>query len=210
MKFAKSPILALALLALAIPVISTQAAAPDPVNGWAVTTTNGGTTLSYAIVSPRGTQSGAAVRVQYLNATSDKSTSKVQFYKVDAQSAITYTNSTTTLFVNTTNNGVNWQSGTVIIRHNIDDSYEKRTLGANTGSTNIAVTVAPMGTVLPGDIVYHVTTTGAGSIPVGSATLTLGPTSGAIYIGQKDKPLLLEIDATTSGTLNVASGDYVR
>ncbi len=206
MKFSKYIIAAVLFIAAAV-----VAAPPDPVNGFAVGGTNSGT-LAWAIVSPRGTQAGTAPKVTYLNCTSDKSTSKVQFYKVDAEAAVTYTNSTTTLYVNTTNGtpGINWQSGTIIIRHLADDSYEKRTLTANTGSTNIIVTVAPLGTVLPGDHVYHATTTGAGTIPVGSATLTLGPSMGGVYIGQKDKPLLVEIDATTTGTMNLVSGEYIK
>lgn len=199
------------LLAAVLLASAVMAAPPDAVNGFAVGSTNGGTTLSYAVISPRGTSAGVAPRVQYLNATSDKSTSVVQFYKVDAEAVATYTNSTTTLYVNGTNGtpGINWKSGTLIIRHLADDSYEKRTLGNNSGATNIVVTVAPLGAVLPGDRLYHATTTGAGSIPVGSATLALTTASG-VYIGQKDKPLLLEVDATTSGTLNVVSGDYVK
>lgn len=187
-----------------------RAALSDPVNGFAQGTTNAGTALSYVIVSPRTTLEGAAPRVQYLNAASDKAGSAVQFYRVTSQITATYTNSTTTLPVNTTNTGVNWRSGTVIVRHLADDSYEKRTLTNNTGSTNVVVTAAPLGTVLPGDILYYAVTSGAGTINWGASTNSLGPTAGGIYIGQKAKPLLLEIDATTYGALNVVSGDYVR
>jgi len=182
--------------------------------GFAVGTTNGATTLSYAVVPIGGSTADASCpRVQFINAGSDLATGKVQFYSVLDSITATYTNSTTTLFVNTTNTvGENWQAGTVLIRHLAGGGYyEKRTLAANTGSTNIVVTVAPLGAVLPGDIVYYVSTTGAGTIFWGASTNSLGGSSAAgLYVGQRQRPLLLEINATTAGAINVVSGDYIR
>jgi hypothetical protein len=184
------------------------AALPDPPAGFGVGTTNGATTLSWVIVPARSANNSAAA-VTYINATSDKASSVVQFYRVTAQTQATYTNATVTLPVTGTNQGVNWNSGTCIIRHMVDDSYEKRSLTTGTGSTNIVLTAAPLGTVVPGDIIYFATTTAAAKIPVGAATLALSAAS-PIYVGQVGKPLLMELDSTTTGTLNAAGGTYIK
>lgn len=196
-----------AMLAIAF---TAAAVLPEPSTGFAVGTTNGASTLSYAIVSARS-KNGGAPRVQYLNAGSDKAGSKVQFYVVGSEATInSFSNSTTTLYVLTTNTpgSPTWQSGTCIIRHIASDTYEKRTLAANSSSTNIVVTAAPYQTA-PGDKVYWVTTAGAGTINWGVSTNGIGPSGGGIYVGQVGKPLLLEIDATTAGAINVVSGEYL-
>lgn len=182
----------------------------DPVNAWSVGSTNKDTTLSYAIVSARSANNGTPV-LQYLNSGSDVATGTVRFGKVINEITATHTNSTTTIFVNTTNppgTAVNFKAGTIIIRHMIDDSYEKRTLANNTGSTNIVVTAASLGEVRPGDKIYYVTTNAA-TILQGAATNSLNASGGALFVGQKGKPLLIEVNATTAGTINVASGVYL-
>lgn len=201
-KFLKSTVAAAFTL---VAMVAVPAFALDtPVNGFGVGSTNGATTLSWAIVSARSANNGTPA-VSYINATSDKSTSKVQFYKVTAQAVAQLTNSTTTLYVRGTNGFASGDA--VVIRHIADDSYEKRTLTSNSASTNLVVTAAPLGAVTQGDIIYKVVTTGAGSIPCGSATIT--PSGTYLYVGQQGKPLLVELDATTSGTLNVVGGVYL-
>jgi hypothetical protein len=63
---------------------------------------------------------------------------------------------------------------------------------------------------VPGDLIYHATQTGAGCIRWGASTNSVGPTPGSIYTGQAGLPLLVEIDATTLGEVNVISGVYGR
>jgi len=204
MKFTKYIIGLVTVLAMTV-----MAAPPTPVNWFSVTSTNKDTTLSYAVVSPRGTTTGLAPKVSFINAGSDLATAKISTYKVLAQATVTYTNSTTTLFVNSTNTGNNWQSGTILIRHLTDDGYDKRSLTSNSGSTNIIVTSAPS-TSIPGDIVYYVTTTGAASLYWGVGTNSLSGNGSPLLVGEVDKPLLLEINATTAGQINVVSGDRVK
>lgn len=194
------------VMAAALPA---TAALDAPINVFAVGATNGNTTLASVIITARSGNNGTP-RVQYLSLASDKATSKVQAYKVTAQTQATFTNSTVTLPVTGTNQGVNWNSGTVIIRHMIDDSYEKRSLTSNTGSTNIVLTAAPLGTVIPGDIIYYAVTTGAPSVNWGASTNTINAGAGGILVGQQGKPLLIELDATSSlGNIYTASGDFV-
>lgn len=172
--------------------------------GFSNCSTNPQTTLSYAIVSANAANGGAPI-VTFLNAGTDLVTGRVQFYRVDALTSVTYTNSTVTLPVVQTNNLAD--GGVIVIRHVLDDSYEKRTLTTSTGSTNLVVTVAPLGTTIPGDLIYHVTTTGAGCIRWGATTNSLSLPRN-IYSGQAGYPLLLEINGTSTAELNLVSGYY--
>lgn len=193
------------LAAVMVAFGSLAASPPDPQPGFAAGTTNGATTFSYAIVSANSVNGGAP-RVEFINAGSDLATASLQFYKVTAQAQATGAGSSTRLDVTGTNQGVNWQAGTCIIRHMSDDTYEKRTLAANTGSTNIVVSVAPLGTMVAGDIIYYAVTNGV--IKWGASTNSIGP-GGAIYVGQSGKPLLVDIPATTAGAVNVVGGTYL-
>lgn len=190
----------LTLLACSVMALDT------PSTGFGVGTTNGAGTLSTVIVSARSANGGAPA-VSFVSATSDLAGSKVQFYRVVGQTTAKYaTNSTTTLSVSDTNG---FSSGDVIIiQHVAYDTYEKRTLTTMSGATNLVVTAAPLTAVWPGDVIYEVSTAGAGSIAVGNATINLGG-SGPIYVGQRGKPLLAEVNATSSGTLHVLGGTYL-
>jgi hypothetical protein len=165
-------------------------------------TTNAATTLSWVII-PVG--AGTPV-VKYINATSDKGASVVQFYSVDAFALATHTNSTTTLYVNTTNSIDD--AGSILIRHMSNETYEKRSLSASTGSTNLVLTAAPLQETVPGDAVYHITKTGAGKIPVGVTTLSLYGDN--LYAGQANYPLYAEVDGGTNATLNTLSVTFVK
>jgi|ERR1043165_3202543 hypothetical protein len=201
----KIPTIAVMSLAACVMCDAQGALAPRAIPQLAFSTcsTNPQTTLSYAVVSANSANGGVPV-VRFISAGSDKATSRVQFYRVDAFTSANYTNSTTRLDVDSTNNIAD--GGTIVIRHTIDDTYEKRTLTTSTGSTNLVVTVAPLEAVIPGDIIYHVTQSGAGCIRLGVATNNISGDS--VYVGQAGYPLLLEVDATTSGELNVVSGTY--
>jgi len=203
-------ILTVALLACAVSAFgaATPFALPQAVNVFSATTTNVGVNPSYAVISSRSANGGAPV-VTFINAGSDAATGKITTYRVTAALNVLYTNSTTTLFVeNTNNSAANWQVGSIVIRHKADDSYEKRTLAANTGATNLVVSVAPMGTTVPGDMVYCVT---AGpTIFIGAITNNIGNGSGPIVVGQKGLPLLIEASGTSGATVNCAGGYYAN
>lgn len=188
---------------------------PRPYSVYSTGATNVNVALSYAIIGNNSINGGTPV-VTSLDATSDTSTAKVQFYKVTATAAVQYTNSTVTLFVNTTN-GFNSSSGVIIIKHILDDTYEKRILTASgqSAATNLVTTVAPWGTTVPGDILYQCTTAGAGSI--GLVTNSAAANSfrqslqgNNIYSGQPGLPLLLEVDQTTTlGNVRLVTAGFV-
>lgn len=175
-----------------------------PLSAFCVGTTNPGT-ASFVIIPARSANNGTP-RVQYLSYGSDKAGAKIQSYKIVSSVRANYTNSTTVVMVENTNTA----STTVVIRHIADDSYDTGTVSAF-GSTNLTMAAAPRA-IVPGDIIYGVSTTGAASITVGAITNTIGPSSGGILYGQKGKPLLLLIDATGAGAgfITTAAGDYVN
>lgn len=199
----KTSILTAVLLALVI----TPAFAVDELAVWAGGGTDVSTNLCYSVVSANSKNQGSPV-LTYLNATSDKAGSVVQFYTAGQPVVANDTNTTVTIPVNVSNssNYFNANGGIIVIQHKATDTYERRVLTTFTGTTNIVVTVAPTTTVAIGDIIWPMTA--AGSIPVGNATLTLGPGDG-IYCGQKMKPLLMEIDGTSACQINAAAAKFV-
>ncbi len=194
-----------AVLAIALCSLTPAHAAPPTYKTYSAGSTNAGT-LAYAVIGANSDNAGAPV-VTAIDATSDKAGSLVQFYKVLAEEIASFTNSTVTLPVVNTNAFAN--SGTVLIRHLYTDTYEKRALTTSTGSTNLVLTVAPLEAVAPGDIIYKVVSAGSGALSLKTNSFTVANsgmscqmTGSAIYSGQKGKPLLLEVDATTTGTIN--------
>lgn len=208
--------LTLATVVLAAAMLTTYVSsaqfinATQPYRVFSAGATNGGGTLATVIIGAHSVNNGTPV-VTSVNGSSDLSSAKIQFYKVVRQTMCRYaTNSTVVISVDSTNG---FASGDVIIiRHIGNDGYEKRTLTTMTSATNLTTTAAPYTTV-PGDIIYGVTTTGAGSIPVVTNTLAspayvVNLSSTAIYTGQKGMPLLLEMNATSSGTINYVTATY--
>jgi len=173
-------------------------------NTASVSTTNGSTTLSWAIGTSIGANGGTPV-VTYLNATSDKGGSGVQFYKVANTVIATAANTTVTIPVVTTSGFTN--ADVVVIRHVASDTYEKRTL--DTGGTDVTIktTAAVLTAVAAGDIIYRIVTTGAPKIPVGVGTLS---SSGFLYAGQRGYPIYAEVDGGTNATLNLMTVQFLK
>jgi len=176
-------------------------------------TTNAATVLSYAILTAKSVNGGVPV-VTHAEATSDLISAKLQFYRVTGITRVGYTNSTVTIPVDQTN-GIAEGSAVVIIRHFADDSYEKRILTTSTGATNIVTTVAPLGTCVPGDLVYRAVTAGAGFLPftgtntgIASSLSWRYDNAGGIFTGQAEVPLLVEIDGTSAATLQLLTAEY--
>ncbi len=181
---------------------------PPAVNFFGVGTTNGASTLSWAIVGNRSQNAGAPV-VTTLSVGQDASSAYVRFYKVDAGplSTILATNTSARIYVQDTNNSAaNWQAGAVIIRHVADDSYEKRLCTANDGSTNLILTVATLGAMKVGDLVYHCISNSQPTMSFEIKTNTYGM-GGPMFVGQAGLPLLVEIFGTAA-SVNAVGGYY--
>jgi hypothetical protein len=163
--------------------------------------TDVGNTLCYAILSTAG-EGGKAPVITYLNATSDKAGSIIQFYTCGQVVSASHGSTTVSVPVNATNGFT--AADIIIIRHGATDTYERRILDTFTSATNLTTTVAPSVALVPGDIIYKAVV--AGTIPVGAATKELNGVG--IYAGEKGKPLLLEIDGTSSCQINAVCAKY--
>ena len=199
------------LVALALPAM----AAPEFLTGFSVGTTNQNATPSYAIV-PANSKNGGTPFVTSLTFGSDKAASRVTTYRVVCSAPSTMTNSTVTFavannaaFTNTA--GMSTNAGVIIIRHLADETCEKRILAwSGVTGTNLVVTVAPMQTILPGDIIYGCVSAGAAIVPSAYGISTNTITGSPVLVGQPGKPLLLEVDLTSSGGLYNASGYWAQ
>jgi hypothetical protein len=193
------------ILAAALLLVATMAlAAPVPYSSYSAGTTNGATALSWAIIGANSVNAGTPI-VTAIDATTDLLTAKVQFHTITNSTQATHSNSTVTLPVG----AGNISAGTIIIRHLLTDTYEKRTLTTATGTTNLVVTVAPGEAVVPGDMIYFTITAGAPSFGVTTNTYTITTTGCRLQIagerlaaGQKGFPLLGEINGTSAAALN--------
>lgn len=207
--------------------------APPPAgySAWTPVQTTLGTTNFY-VVSKQG-YNGSTPIFQYLNVTSDKSGSLFQdWWAQGTGNAILTTNVTTTIFVSTTN-GINTLYPIVIAHNNPyapNDSYDVRFVTAVSaaslvssnaspfypytviGVTNYSITLnsAPTYVTTNGDSIYGYLV--QSSVPVGAATLTLGPVSGGggFLPGQYQVPALYSINFTSAGQINAGNGIYLH
>lgn len=191
-----------------------------PYSYWSGGSTNAANTLSYVVVPAHSSAANAPIPiVTSIDATTDKLAAKVQCYKVQMVAVCTFTNTTVSIPVQTTNTSpgnIAWDTGTIVIRHLLTDQYEKRTLATSGGSTNLEVTAAPLEKVVPGDLIYNVTTVGAPSFTVATngAVAATGLSfcrlqGAALVVGQPGMPLLMEIDGTgANATMNNVTARY--
>lgn len=174
---------------------------------WPVYATGGtdvSTTLCYAVISAYSVNGGSPV-VTYLDATSDKAGSVVQFYSSSAPINVTGSSSTTNLACST--NGIVGvaSNAVLVIQHTSTDTYERR-IAYLVGPTNVAVSATFDSAVAAGDKIWL--QTAKGSIPVGNASISkLGD---GIYSGTPGRPLLLEVDGTSACQINAANAKYVK
>ncbi len=164
-------------------------------------TGNAGSTLSHVVIPAGGRD---RVRVQYVNATSDKAASLLTFRAptkstiVTAASASNQTvinappysgatgNDVVVLFSSVTGTGVR---GVV---SSVDAVADTITLGANLGLA-----------LSPGDLVHLMTS--KAQIPVGAATKEAN--APTVFVVQEG-PALIELDGTSACRINLVAGEY--
>lgn len=159
---------------------------------------------NYAVISNNSRNGGDPI-ITYFSATSDLSSSKLQFYSVTNQTseANGTTNSTTTCTVNSTNGFTPAQF--VVIEHIRGDTYEFDTVNTVQNTNQIVLNVAPLNPVLPGDNIY--VENAVGYIPIGATTVSVNGVG--IYSGKRNKPLLLTLTGTSSDSINAVSATYI-
>lgn len=160
-----------------------------------------GNTNSYAIISAQSVRGGAPI-VTYVDATSDNPDSVIQCYRVGYIMNISDTSTSTNLYVNAVPKGAD-VAGVLVLRHTASDTYE-RLYSESATATNLVTTVAPTDSMVVGDTVYFMLANG--KIPCGAANKAVsGP---GIFIGQRDLPLLIEVDGTNACSLNAVCAGY--
>ena len=204
-------ILALALVAVAVTITAPVVTAAE--QGIWAGVGNGTGTLSWAVVPHTGKASPASTPpaqplLTYLNATSDSSTGKVQFYNAGRPAFCSSTNLGVTNFVSITNamtlaaSGFNTNAGVILIYHKSSGLFDRRILAGSSSGSHLVTTVATTNGV--GDIIWPMATTG--NIPVGVATKELnGP---GIYASDPGEPLMFEITGGTNSSINGACARF--
>lgn len=164
---------------------------------------NAGTTLSSYAIPADG---NGTPRVQYINGTSDKSTSKFTFYTPGFSSLVTLATNASQAIVYAAGSLFS-ASDIVLLRHVSSASYERLVVSSTT-STNITFSSNLASAVVAGDILYKMTS--KGTIPVGATTKEINAGSGGVFNGLYSKPILVDLDGTSAVTINVASGIYEK
>jgi hypothetical protein len=168
-----------------------------------VASTNGSSTLSWAIATSSSIHGGTPT-VTFLSVTGDTNTSAVQFYRIGQTTWATNVNTTTSIPVQATNGFT--AGDTIIIRHTTADTYEKRTLDTFATNNAVKVTLAPLAAVAAGDTIYRIFSTAVPRIPVGAVTSAI---SGIIYAGQRGYPIYAEVNGHASATLNLMTVQFI-
>lgn len=179
---------------------------PSGYNAFGGTGTAQGTTNSFFVAGNYTLATGTPV-VRYLNVSSDLAASKVQFYALTNPVIVQIgTNSGTTNLVVSSTNG--FAAGNiVVIKHTTSDTYERLPLFAVQNTNQLVVKFPPATTCSSGDVLWYANPTG--SIAIGATSNSVPTGAGNfIYAGQYGRPLLIEINGTSTAAINAVSGDY--
>jgi len=187
---------------LATPLFAQNTA---PLRAWAGTSTPGGVVLD-SLIAPPG--DGTPV-LKYVNFSSDKAGSVLQFYTLATSTIVTSAApalTTNILYVARTNG---LAAGDVVVVGNKSlGTYQRAKIGVvGTGQialTNNAIGITNVYAILPGDTVYKATA--SGTIPVGIVSNSI---TGGSWAGQPGFPFLIDQDQTTVGSFS-AYIEYVK
>lgn len=189
-------------LCLVLACLSAPAAPKETFSG---TSTDISTNLSYYVVSAEG--AGAPV-VTHIDATSDLTTSVLQFY---CQS------STTTQCTNTSNlaatNVVYVQStngfasnDVVVIWYKASDLYQKTKINADPGTGTLTLAQNTDRVISDGDAIIKMTA--AGSLVIGNTTKNYNGVG--LFYGSPGCVLLVEANGTAACQINTIAGYFKR
>ncbi len=147
-------------------------------------------------------------RVEFINAASDKAASFIAFYNPSGnQIVLTNTPTAGTTNITFTSNSTLTNGDFVVIRHSATGNTWKYQVGAAT-ATNVFLSMPLSNAVVAGDVLQEYQR--AGRVAWGAATNSLNANGGGIFNGLRAQPVLVELDSTSAGNLNVVSGIYAR
>lgn len=159
------------------------------------------TNLCYSIVKPIGDIG----RIEYINITSDLSSSAITFKDGTFKSLVTSYDDGSPTVIGTAS-GLSYNTNDVIVIYSPSSGNTERLVIATRTSSNITTTTSVSFEPVEGDVLYIMTANG--SIPVGAATKEINATGSAVYNGQKDYPILVEVNGTSACQVNLISGVF--
>lgn len=160
-----------------------------------------GTTLASVIISP---QAGEKPVLTYINATSDKAASVLQFYTGGTRIAPAAAASGQADV--DVPDGSAFSGGNIVILHDRDGDQLQRLVVDSVADDTVTFT-ANLSFALTANDSLYIMTAGA-SIPVGAATKEVSAAPGAIVAGSESGPFLVDLDGTSACAINAASGIY--
>jgi len=164
-------------------------------------TGNAGSTLSHVVVPAGGRD---RVRVQYVNATSDKAASLLTFKAPSKSTIVTAASASNQTVINAPPYSGAAANDVVVLFSAVTGTGIRGVVSsADAGAGTITLT-ANLGLALsPGDLVHLMTS--RAQIPVGAATKEANaPTVFVVLEG----PALIELDGTTACRINLVAGEY--
>jgi hypothetical protein len=163
-------------------------------------TGNAGSTLSHVVVPAGGRD---RVRVQYVNATSDKAASLLTFKAPTTSTIVTATSASNQAVVNCVPYTGAAANDVVVLFSSVTGTGVRGVVTSVQAGVSITLT-ANLGLALaPGDTVHLMTS--RAQIPVGAATKEANaPTVFVVHEG----PALIELDGTSACRINLVAGEY--
>ncbi len=146
-------------------------------------------------------------RIEFINAGSDKGGALITFLNPSGtQIVLTNTPAAGTSNITFTSNSTLTNGDAVVIRHQTGNTF-KYNVGAAT-ATNVFLSMPLSNAVVNGDVLVEYQR--AGRVLWGVQTNSLNAAGAAIFNGLWAQPVLIELDTTSAGALNVVSGSYAR
>jgi hypothetical protein len=208
MKTKNTLISVIALAAIGLALTGAPIAAQVAGDLWSLTSTDNtvGSSNTWLVVPSSG---GKTPVVNALRYTSDKAASRITFKEITGTLTLASTNTSAT---NIVVNNTAWvvTNGNDIVLYDQGDRVGvlRSILSATTGA--VYLTQASGRTLLAGDQIYLVST--AASVPCGIATNPAGGAispPGHVWKGQASLPLLILMDYTADGQIDLATGEYL-
>lgn len=189
------------ILTLALGVLATQAQVTTTTFAGQGDTQSGTNTWFLVPAGPGN------ARIEFINAATDKATAYISFF-TNRAAAIVLTNTPAagTSNITFTSNSTLTNGDALVIRHQTGATY-KYNVGSATG-TNVFLTRPLSNAVVSGDVLNEYALAGRVAWP--ATTNSLNAAGSGIFNGPWGQPVLVELDSTSAGALNVVSGSYSR
>ena len=164
-------------------------------------TGNAGSTLSHVVIPAGGRD---RIRLQYVNATSDKAASLLSFKSASKWTTVTAASASNQTVINAPPYAGAAANDVLVLFSLVTGTGIRGVVSSVDAVAGTITLTANLGLAMaPGDMVHLMAT--KAQIPVGAATKEANaPTVFAVNEG----PALIELDGTTACRINLAAGEY--